>query len=334
MHALSRLLRSPLSLALALGLSAPALAVPVDLELVVAIDISGSVDATEFALQRDGWAAALEDSDVVAAIQNGAIGSIAVTVVYWQGQPATIDFSSDPDPNVAALGTQTFQTIQQVVPWTVISNQASATGVANLLRATTARFMYDLALGNGGTLTITLGSPTTGNGPTGVANALDFSTSLLATANGFEGARRVIDISGDGYENVEHDPAGCSDPACVPIGNVVSPDPSGVITDPAVYFAATAAARDAAVAAGITVNGLPILTDITNLDTFFYAPFVTGGAGSFVRVASGFADIQQAATDKLISEVPEPSLLALIAAAAGASAIRAQRMRARTSVGQ
>jgi hypothetical protein len=161
-------------------------------------------------------------------------------------------------------------------------------------------------------LNITLGAVGSGSGPTGVANTLDFSRTLLTTANGFEGARLVIDISGDGYENVSHNPAGCTEAALCPEGNVISPDPSVIITNPAVYFAVTAAARDAAVAAGITVNGLPILTDISNLDTFFYAPYATGGAGSFVQVASGFADIQSAATAKLVAEVPEPPTFALI----------------------
>jgi hypothetical protein len=310
--------RLAFTLALALGVGSQAGAVPVDLELVIAIDISGSVDTSEFSLQRDGWAAALEDPSVVAAIQNGQIGSIAVAVVYWQGQPQTIDFTTNPDPLIAALGVQVVPTIQQVVPWTLISDQTSASAASSLLRAASAQFAYDFQLGGGGTLTITLGNTNSGSGPTGVANALDFSVSLLSTPNGFEGTRSVLDVSGDGYENVDHDPAGCSDPACVPVGNVVTPDPSVVITNPAVYFAATGAARDAAVAAGITVNGLPILTDISNLDSFFYAPFVTGGPGAFVRVASGFSDIQQAATDKLVAEVPEPALLTLLGAAAAA----------------
>lgn len=39
-------------------LIAPAsvLAIPVDLELALPVDVSGSVDSTEFALQRDGYA--------------------------------------------------------------------------------------------------------------------------------------------------------------------------------------------------------------------------------------------------------------------------------------
>jgi hypothetical protein len=100
-----------------------------------------------------------------------------------------------------------------------------------------------------------------------------------------------------------------------------------VIVNPSIYFATTAAARDAAVAAGITVNGLPILTDISSLSTFFYGPWATGGNGSFVLVANGFTDIQAAATQKLVSEVvPEPGTLALL----GFAAVLA-RARRRTS---
>lgn len=311
------------ALVLGSGFALPARAVPVDLELVLAIDISGSTDTTEFALQRDGWAAALESPAVVAAIQGGALHSIAVGVVYWQGEPQTVDFTTSSNPNVAALGVQVLPTIKQVVPWMQITDATSATAVANALRAATAQFTYDFPIQGGGVVTVNLGFPDKGNGFTGVARALDFSRNLLLASNGFEGTRLVIDLSGDGYENLDHDPAGCNQPCDK--GNVFS-NPAAVIVDPAVYFAVTDAARDATVAAGITINGLPILTDVASLATFFYGPWATGGPGSFVLPANGFADIQAAATAKLISEVvPEPASLALLACAAGALARRRSR---------
>jgi len=57
-----------------------ALAVPVDLELIIATDTSGSVDSTDFALRRSGIEAAFRDLTVISAIENGAIGSIAVAL--------------------------------------------------------------------------------------------------------------------------------------------------------------------------------------------------------------------------------------------------------------
>jgi hypothetical protein len=56
---------------------------PVDLELVLAVDASGSVDDAEFGLQMGGIAAAFRDPEVIAAIQAGPLGRIAVSVVIW-----------------------------------------------------------------------------------------------------------------------------------------------------------------------------------------------------------------------------------------------------------
>jgi hypothetical protein len=57
----------------------------VDLELVLAVDVSLSMDLEEQRLQRDGYIAALRDPQVIAAIQSGPIGRIAVTYVEWAG---------------------------------------------------------------------------------------------------------------------------------------------------------------------------------------------------------------------------------------------------------
>lgn len=57
----------------------------VDLELVLAVDISGSIDLEEAALQRRGYVHALRHPDVVEVIQRGRLGRIAVTYVEWAG---------------------------------------------------------------------------------------------------------------------------------------------------------------------------------------------------------------------------------------------------------
>jgi hypothetical protein len=69
----------------------------VDLELVLAADGSGSIDATEMALQRDGYADALTSPDILDAITQGVHSRIAVAYVEWGGAgsqhvivPATI----------------------------------------------------------------------------------------------------------------------------------------------------------------------------------------------------------------------------------------------------
>ena len=59
---------------------------PVDLQLVIALDVSTSMDLAERKLQRDGFAAAFRQSDVLHAIQQGPNRRIAVTVMEWAGE--------------------------------------------------------------------------------------------------------------------------------------------------------------------------------------------------------------------------------------------------------
>ncbi|WP_374690263.1 DUF1194 domain-containing protein [Accumulibacter sp.] len=59
-------------------------ATPVKLELALLVDVSGSVDANEYALQKGGYVNAFQS----AAIHNliaGATGGIAVTYIEWSG---------------------------------------------------------------------------------------------------------------------------------------------------------------------------------------------------------------------------------------------------------
>jgi hypothetical protein len=96
----------------ALTVLAPAVhAVPVDVELILAADVSGSIDDIDFALQRAGFEAAFRSPSVIAAIENGAIGSIAVTL--W-------DFATE---------------VSVAVDWTLISDAASANAFADTVAA-------------------------------------------------------------------------------------------------------------------------------------------------------------------------------------------------------
>ncbi|SFP24997.1 Protein of unknown function [Mesorhizobium sp. NFR06] len=107
---------------------------------------------------------------------------------------------------------------------------------------------------------------------TSISGALGFGTGLLEST-GFSAPRRVIDISGDGPNN----------------------------TGPPV-----ATIRDAAVAKGIVINGLPILISpspsVSRLDRY-YADCVTGGAGSFVLPIYAASEFSTAIRRKLIQEV-------------------------------
>ena len=89
---------------------------------------------------------------------------------------------------------------------------------------------------------------------TSISRALNFATVLIED-DAVEGARRIIDVSGDGANNV-------------------GPPVTG--------------ARDDALARGITINGLPIVISTygaqPDLD-LYYEDCVIGGEGAFVMVA-------------------------------------------------
>jgi len=72
-----------------LAVAATAAAQPrpeVDLLLVLAVDASGSIDADEFRLQREGYAEALAHPAVLGAIAGKPHGAIGVAMVEW-GSP-------------------------------------------------------------------------------------------------------------------------------------------------------------------------------------------------------------------------------------------------------
>ena len=83
----------------------------VDVELVLAADGSGSIDDDELAFQRSGYAKAITSGQVIAVIQRGFRGRIAIAYVEWGG----------PDSQ------------HLIVDWHVISDLESAATFANAL---------------------------------------------------------------------------------------------------------------------------------------------------------------------------------------------------------
>ncbi|HVL70746.1 MAG TPA: DUF1194 domain-containing protein [Beijerinckiaceae bacterium] len=117
---------------------------------------------------------------------------------------------------------------------------------------------------------------------TSISGAIDASVRLLE-ASPHEAARKVIDVSGDGPNNE---------------GRPVT------------------LARDAALAQGITINGLPLQLkepgwlDLEELDVY-YRDCVIGGPGAFMVPARSKAEFQQAIKTKIILEiagVPVPGI--------------------------
>lgn len=74
--------------ALLLAMSLPGAASACRLALALALDVSSSVDEREYALQRDGLAAALMSEDVVTAITRD--GPIALAIYEWSGRRQSV----------------------------------------------------------------------------------------------------------------------------------------------------------------------------------------------------------------------------------------------------
>ena len=208
----------------------------VDLLLVLASDVSRSVDAAKFKLQRDGYVAAISNPRVIEAIKSGPHGRIAICFIEWSG-----------------VGAQ-----KVVIDWMMIDGAKAAQDFASQLDEAQRSFADR----------------------TSISGGIDFAMTQLEHAP-FQAARRTIDVSGDGTNNSGRD---------------------------------VTAARDEALAQGVTINGLVILSeqplswnaDHTNppggLDAY-YRNNVTGGPNSFVMVAENFNTFGQAILNKLVAEV-------------------------------
>ena len=144
-----------------------------------------------------------------------------------------------------------------VVPWTVIAGKADA-----------ERFVASMSA-----------RPPDSARRTSISAALDFAADLFAES-GFEGMKRVIDVSGDGPNN------------------------QGGPVD---------AVRDRLVGQGITINGLPLMTtggftsayDVPHLDRY-YGDCVIGGPGAFMVPVDDWPQFPEAVRRKLVMELAGP----------------------------
>lgn len=145
----------------------------VDLELVLLADSSGSIDDTEIAFQRQGYAAALTDPEVVAAIEATLYGRIGLTYIEW-----------------AAANSQ-----QVVVDWQVIGGAADAADFAQALMLPPRQAVGRNAIG----AALLFGKDSIeGNGLAGWRRIIDFSADSANNHNGpgIAQAREVVLASG------------------------------------------------------------------------------------------------------------------------------------------
>lgn len=146
------------------------------------------------------------------------------------------------------------ETQTTVLGWTLIDSEGAAYAFSKALDAT----------------------PISRGRYTSVSQAIRYSLPLF-DGNGFEGTRRVIDVSGDGANNT---------------GGLVN------------------FARDEAVAKGVVINGLPIVNgrpnrfghQLPDLD-LYYRNCVIGGPGAFIVVAQDFESFARAVRKKLVLEI-------------------------------
>ncbi len=134
-----------------------------------------------------------------------------------------------------------------VVPWMVVKDEASAEALSTAIESAPRRLF---------------------GGGTSISGAIDYSRLILAQSP-FTAARRTIDVSGDGANNIGR-------PARI--------------------------ARDEAVRDGITINGLPILSVEPDLDTYYFEN-VIGGPGAVMVPADSYDSFAEAILKKLIIEI-------------------------------
>ena len=141
----------------------------------------------------------------------------------------------------------------QIIPWTVIDSEASSRAFADRLAK----------------------EPIYGEQRTSISSALIKATELIET-NEFSGARRVIDVSGDGANN----------------------------TGPQVDLT-----RDEVIKRRITINGLPIMLnkprefyDIDHLDRY-YKHCVIGGEAAFIAPVYDLKHLTATIRKKLVMEI-------------------------------
>jgi hypothetical protein len=211
-----------------------------DANLVTALDVSDSIMRHDEWLELEGLAKAVVSAAVLDAIAGGRYGRIGFAVFTWSSGGR----------------------FEVPVPWTLIASIDDAERVAARLRGFGIDRSSWARQGNGS------GGP--GKEPearTEISRAIDFAAAL-ALAAPQASQRAVINVCGNGTDNVAEDPR---------------------------------AARDRAVEAGIVVNGLVIGGSKRLAD--YFGTHVQGGAGSFVLEVAEPAALADAMTEKLLRDL-------------------------------
>lgn len=141
---------------------------------------------------------------------------------------------------------------QRVLPWTRIASAADAAAFADRIDRSPRQIQ---------------------TGATSISSAIRVANRLFEV-NGFEGTRRTIDLSGDGYNNQ---------------GEALSD------------------ARAAVLASGTTINALAIENQVLGLGDYFEDQLI-GGIGAFVIRADSYRDYLGKIRRKLLREIQAPPM--------------------------
>jgi hypothetical protein len=205
----------------------------VGMQLILAADVSGSVNATRYKTQQDGYLEALGDRRVMEVIAGLDPPVLAITFIAWSREQ------------------------EIMVPWTRVHDGKSMDVFRNRLN---------------GARRPPIGINTL------ISRALAFCDAQFDQE--FTGGRKVIDVSGDGDDNM----------GTLGLHQV----------------------RDRLVAKGVVINGLPIIVKPPEyifppqppegLDEY-YRRHVVGGDGHVVIESVGFDNFKQAILQKLLLEI-------------------------------
>ena len=261
----------------------------VSMELMLSVDVSGSINSNEYALQKQGYIDAFNNPDVQNAIELLPYG-LAVAIETWSGS------------------------VKDTSSWYKITTAAEAANFANVIASTLDQ--------------------NSGSGSTDITEALESASSALIN-NDYYGDILVIDISGDGFDNTAKissydrsnfvnnynqangtnysnylNSSKCHYSTGIPVQDVVCPP--------------LQEARDNAIANGIIINGLPIVSDNVQNDRqheleTYYRNNVIGGVHPvtgketnsdgelvyFAEVAQDFDDFADAVAAKIQKEIED-----------------------------
>jgi len=201
-----------------------------DANIITALDVSSSINAQETILQINGMAQAIRAPEVLSAIQHGRHGRIGFSVFVW----------ADGD-------------YPELVSWRIIESEQDAAAASEEI-ASRLEAILKSASHNVGSLT-------------NLSGAMEHAMEML-NASPFSSKRAIVNIIGNGADNVGEDPL---------------------------------RARDGLVARGVTINGVVVGGDPKVIN--YYRSQVIGGRTAFVLSADKAETLVQVFALKFLSEI-------------------------------